>query len=228
MKVLAISGWKQGGKDTSAEYLIEKYGATRVSFADPLKDLAAAEYDIPREAFDRPELKEQPILHMPVDPQDKFSKMLSEFMIKEFRTSSGEQPIGFYYNEHGMFLGYMGGQYELKSTVYWTPRALAILKGSGNRAVRSDFWVSQAAKMAKERGGVVVISDLRYKSEMNQLQAIFGGDLVTIRVQRHDTSPSTDPSERDLDDAKFDYWIQNRGTKEDLYAQLNDIMNSVL
>lgn len=236
MKVLAISGWKQGGKDTSAEYLIEKYGATRVSFADPLKDLAAAEYDIPREAFDKPELKEKPILTMPVNPQDAFSRMLNEFMFKEYRNKDGAQPTGFYYSDYGFtgtfentgFDGKPSPGMTLHDVVYWTPRALAILKGSGNRAVRSDFWVAQAAKLAKSRGGIVVISDLRFKSEMTQLREAFGEDIVTIRVQRHDTSPSTDPSERDLDDAKFDYWIQNRGTKEDLYAQLNDIMNSVL
>lgn len=221
MKLVAISGWKQNGKDTSADYLIAKYGATRVSFADPLKDLAAAEYGIPREAFDKPELKEQPILSMPVKPQDGFSRMLNEFMVKEYRDAKGRQPVRFEYAATEYF-GVMADR--SMETVYWTPRALAILKGSGNRAVRSDFWVAQAAKLAKERGGIVVISDLRFKSEMAQLREAFGEDMVTIRVQRHDTSPSTDPSERDLDDGVFDHWVQNRGTLEELYAKLDAIM----
>lgn len=224
MKLIAISGWKQNGKDTSADYIIAKYDATRVSFADPLKDLAAAEYDVPREAFDKPELKEQPLLHLPVKPQDGFSRMLNEFMVKEYRDDKGRQPVRFEYFAQEFF-GVMADRSV--ETVYWTPRALAILKGSGNRAVRSDFWVAQAAKLAQKRGGIVVISDLRFKSEMKQLRDSFGDNIVTIRVQREDTSPSTDPSERDLDDGQFDHWVQNRGTLEELYEKLDVIMASL-
>lgn len=224
MKVLAISGWKQSGKDTLTDYLIAKHGATRVSFADPLKDMAAAEYGIPREAFDKPELKEQPILSMPVDPQDGFSRMLSEFMIKEFRCRRGIQPKSFIY-EDGQFKGNFGGGIEEETDyVYWTPRALAILKGSSNRAVRSDFWVSQAIKLAKSKGGLIVISDLRYKSELNQMREAFGDNMVTLRVQRYETSPSTDPSERDLDDAKFDFHISNTGTLQELYDKMEGLL----
>ena len=232
MKVIAISGWKQNGKDTLADYLISKHEATRVSFADPLKDLAAAEYGVAREAFDKPELKEQPILSMPVEPQDGFSRMLSEFLIREFRSAKGKQFKEFHYDSKGKFLG----QEEIPGTewktyvlepLYWTPRALAILKGSSNRAVRSDFWVAQAIKLANARGGLIVISDLRYKSELNQMREAFGDNMVTLRVQRYDTSPSTDPSERDLDDAKFDFHVQNRGTLDELYAQMEDILKTI-
>lgn len=225
MKLIAISGWKQNGKDTLADYLIVRHGATRVSFADPLKDLAAAEYGVPREAFDRPELKERPILSMPVDPQDGFSRMLSEFLVKEFRNERGGQPTVFeYYNGH--FVGNSNDGYGY-CQLYWTPRALAILKGSGNRAVRSDFWVAQAIKLAKEKDGMIVISDLRYKSEMSQMRAAFGDDMVTIRVQRYETSPSTDPSERDLDDGKFDFHVSNTGTLQELYDKMEALLAQI-
>lgn len=222
MKVVAISGWKQNGKDTLADYLIANHGAARVSFADPLKDMAAVEYGIPRESLDLPNQKEKPILSMPVNPQDDFSRMLSQFMIKEFRTTQGLQPDGFVYL-NGEFFGTLAGE---NLRVYWTPRALAILKGSSNRAVRSDFWVSQAIKLAKSKGGLIVISDLRYKSELAQMRTAFGDDMITLRVQRYDTSPSTDPSERDLDDAKFDFHVSNRGTIAELYAQMETILRS--
>lgn len=229
MKVFAISGWKQNGKDTVAEYLIEKYGAKRVSFADPLKDMAAKEYDIPREAFDRPELKEQPILHLPVNPQDGFSRNLSEFLVKEFRSTQGVQPEHFTYI-NGEFYGQVRDKEDsegkaglINVRVYWTPRALAILKGSSNRTVRSDFWVAQAIDLAKSKGGIVVISDLRYQSELAQMRSAFGDSLETLRVQRHDTSPSKDPSERDLDEAKFDFFLDNRGTLQDLYDKVDGL-----
>lgn len=220
MKLLALSGWKQSGKDSLADYLIAKHEATRVSFADPLKDMAAAEYGVPRKAFDLSSRKEQPILSMPVNPQDAFSKTLCEFMFKEFRDLTGRQPQSFVYDEGG-FCGSFG---IARATLYWTPRALAILKGSSNRAVRSDFWVAQAIKLVKSRDGLIVLSDLRYKSEMAQMREAFGSDMVTLRVQRYDTSPSTDSSERDLDDGKFDFHVDNRGTLEELYAKMKAIL----
>ena len=36
--ILGLSGYAQTGKDTIASYLIEKYGFTRVSFADPIRE----------------------------------------------------------------------------------------------------------------------------------------------------------------------------------------------
>lgn len=241
MKLIAVSGWKQNGKDTLADYLIANHEAKRVSFADPLKDLAAAEYEVAREAFDKPELKEQPLLHLPVDPQDGFSRNLCEFMFKEFRNDKGHQASKFSYVD-GKFVGTVyykeGKPIQIdplnwtmdiavdRSVLYWTPRALAILKGSSNRAVRSDFWVAQAISLAKAKGGLVVISDLRYKSELKQMRDAFGSDMVTLRIQRYDTSPSTDPSERDLDDAKFDFHVENRGTLADLYAKIEEILKA--
>jgi hypothetical protein len=237
MKVLAISGWKQNGKDTLADYLVANHGGQRVSFADPLKDLAAAEYGVPREDFDLPSRKEQPILRLQVYPQDAFSRMLSEFLFREFRDAAGNQPVGFEYRQ-----GEMYGLFQIDPVtgapvkeggiteghrLYWTARALAIMKGSSNRAVRSDFWVAQAIDLAKKKGGLIVISDLRYKSELGQMRSAFGDDMVTIRVQRYETSPSTDPSERDLDDAKFDFYVDNRGTLEQTFAQMEDILEQV-
>lgn len=218
MKVLAISGWKGSGKDTLAAYLIEKRGAVRVSFADPLKDMVAEEYGIDRTSLDDPNQKERPILTLPVDPKDAYSRMISEFLFKEFRTVKNKQVVGFTY-ENELFKGTTGQPFEHPS-LFWTPRALAILKGSTNRAVRSDYWVQRAIGKIRASETLVVISDLRYKSELKQLKDAFGDELSTVRVERFDTSPSSDPSERDLDDASFDYRINNRSTRENAFEQL--------
>jgi len=38
MNIIGISGLKQSGKDTAAQYLVKNFGFTRVAFADPIKD----------------------------------------------------------------------------------------------------------------------------------------------------------------------------------------------
>lgn len=223
--IVCISGWKKNGKDMLAEYLINNYSATRVSFADPLKDMVAEEYGVDRASLDDQDRKECPLLDMPVNPQDSYSRMISEFLFKEFRLKSGLQPTTFTYN-NGHFQGVINSAFSedpnhtITETAYWTPRALAILKGSTNRSVRSNYWVQKAIEKIRNTQEMVVISDLRYKSEMNQIKEAFGDDAVFIRVQRFETSPSTDPSERDLDDANFDYYIDNTGTKEESCGQL--------
>lgn len=226
MKVIAISGWKRSGKDTAANYIIDKHNGMRVAFADPLKDMVATEYGIPRDHCDNPEYKEQPILDMPVTPKDNFSLEVAKLMYKEFRTEGGHPVSDYHADVSGAFLGVSGRDvYQL----YWTPRALCILKGSVNRAVRSDFWVQTAINQIEnsQYKGNFVISDLRYRSELTQLKEAFGKNLITIRVNRFETCQSEDASERDLDLARFDVVLNNTGTLEEFYVKLDEVMNGI-
>lgn len=226
MKVIAISGWKRSGKDTAAAYLINK-GYTRAAFADVLKDMVANEYDIPRNHCDDPEFKEAPILTMPVIPKDDFTLMISRMMFREFRTEGGHVPLDYHVDPSGAFLGVLGREAR---QLYWTPRALCILKGSVNRAIDSSYWVGRTiddikSKRANDFTGnsKFVISDLRYRSEVEQLRQAFGKDLVIVRVNRFDECQSTDPSERDLDNYMFDVVIENKGSLDELYEKLEKL-----
>jgi hypothetical protein len=238
MKVIAISGWKRSGKDTIAAQLIEKYGFTRVAFADPLKDSVAREYGIPREHCDDPAFKEAPILHLPLSPKDQFGLGVAELIYKECRTADGKTPFDYWIDPSGAFLGvYSYGsaftERETVSQLYWTPRALCILKGSINRVVRSDYWVKAAIEgiqtasthaMNDPSFGGFVISDLRYKSELAQLRQAFGKNLITVRINRFDECNSQDASERDLDNGVFDVTIENRGTLEELLSKVKELV----
>lgn len=247
MKVIAISGWKRSGKDTTADELVKNHNFKRIGFADPLKDSVASEYGIPRSHCDDPEFKEKPILHLPLSPRDAFSLGAAKLVYKECRTEDGKTPFDHWIDPSGAFLGVVsyGTAFTERETVaqlYWTPRALCILKGSINRTVRSDFWVKAAIDSIK--GNIVchatrdpiataerekqcnnfVISDLRYKSELAQLKQAFGKDILTVRVNRFDDCNSQDASERDLDDGVFDVVIENRGTLEELLAKVKELV----
>ena len=227
--VICISGYKFSGKDTCANYLVEKYGAVRVSLADPLKDLVSVEYGLDRASLDNPQLKEEPLLHLPVEPKDDFTRMISEFMFKEFRDERGRQPIKYVTGDNFCGIFSDAGQEKL----YHTPRSLCILKGSTNRIVKSNFWVEKTFEKIDESlknnpNRIVVVPDLRYKSEMLQFRKKFGDDFNTIRITRHESSPSNDPSERDLDGSKFDFHVDNSGILEYTCKQLDSIINSLI
>jgi hypothetical protein len=225
--LICFSGFKGSGKDSCANYLIQHHNAVRVAFADPLKDMVSAEYDVNRQHLDDPDFKEQPILDLPVEVKDGFTKILAEFMFKEFRTSKGKVPIGFEYYEDKYYGVIEGTNEPIATRVYHTPRSLAILKGSTNRLVRSDFWVHKACDKINKylaKGKLVALTDLRYKSEMEHLRDSFGKDVLFVRVNRFTKSQSNDPSENDLNDTVFDYTIDNTGTLEDTYKQLEEVL----
>lgn len=229
MKLIAISGWKRSGKDTIAGELINAHEFKRVAFADPLKDSVAKEYNIPREHCDDPAFKEAPILHLPLSPKDAFGLGAAQLIYKECRTADGKTPFDNWIDPSGAFLGvYSNGsaftERETVGQLYWTPRALCILKGSINRVVRSDYWVKAAIDQIKNNPGNYVISDLRYQSELVQLKQAFGRDIVTVRVNRFDDCNSQDASERDLDNGVFDVTIENRGTLEELLAKVKELV----
>jgi hypothetical protein len=244
MKVVAISGWKRSGKDTVAGQLIETEGFKRVAFADPLKDSVAREYSIPREHCDDPAFKEAPILHLPLSPKDAFSLGLSKMMFKECRSEDGKTPFDFHVDPSGAFMGIVGydtafTEREAVKQLYWTPRALCILKGSVNRTVRSDFWVQAAINSIKGQAEPMhkidfdghknfVISDLRYQSEVNQLRQAFGKDLITVRVNRFETCNSQNASERDLDNGTFDVIIDNTASLEELQLKVQQLVKERL
>lgn len=227
MTIVAFSGFKFSGKDTSANYLAEKYGFKRISFADPLKDMVAMFFNVPRSYLDDSNHKESPLLDKPVPTTDGFTSMISEFMVREFRTAKNFPPDVSNIRSHEGVLQTFTNDWE---NLYHTPRSLAILVGSSMRAADPAFWVKQAVKVIKvlqEVYGVrnFAISDLRYQSEINQLREVFGIELVTIRINRFDSSPSSDPSERDLDNYLHDFNVRNTGTLEELRGKIDEIVN---
>lgn len=226
--VVAFSGFKQSGKDSSVNYLVDKYNFRRISFADPLKDTVTKSFYIPREWLDDPKHKEKPLTEYPAPAADEFTKMVNQFMVREFRTTGGFPPAAADIRVRNGYLQTFTNEWE---NLYHTPRSLAILVGSSMRAGDSAFWVKKAIDKIEELKceGIsnFAISDLRYKSEAKQLREVFGNELVTIRINRFDSSPSTDPSELDLVDYNHDFSVENKGTKEELFAKVDEIINTL-
>lgn len=216
IKVIALSGWKGSGKDTVASILIGSHGYKRYAFADVLKDMVADEFNIPRNYCDDVSVKESPLSQYEVNPQDAFSRMIaSSGLLREFAYADGSKPAASASLEGAME----------KGKLYWTPRALCILKGSVARSVNSNYWVGRVIRKIYEDGSLrAVISDLRYKSEIKALREYYTDDEIKfVRVSRFDKSDSTDPSERDLDDYPFQHIIENRQSIAELKNAVNNL-----
>lgn len=195
--ILSLSAWKMSGKDTVADYLVKEYGFRKLSFAAALKDLVSTAYTIPRHYFDDQTLKELPLMSLPVVAADLSTQRVQGIFSSELQSG------------------------------YWTPRALCILEGSVKRAVENNYWVSQAIQELRNNPTQnYVITDMRYKSEANAISRMFPENKV-IRINRWPSSPTTDPSERDMDDFTFDSIMYNTYSKEFLYESTDILINSI-
>ncbi len=173
------------------EYLVNEYGYVRKSFADPLKELVAQTYSIPLEYMHTPGKKELPLNQYPAIPGDPFGEKIHDMLTAELKSG------------------------------FWTPRALCILEGSVKRSVHGNYWVAAVVKeILGSPDKKYVISDMRYKSEVDTLQ-MFIPDLVTVRIERAETVDTQDPSERNLDDFKFNYKINNRTSVSDFHERID-------
>lgn len=193
-RVIALSGYKNSGKDTVADMLVREHDYKKISFAEKLKDLVSTTYNVPRNDIDDRVKKEQPLVFLPVIPSDPFTAVVQGLLKSEL--SSG----------------------------YWTPRALCILEGSMKRSVNSNYWVSRVINEIKNNSNTkYVISDLRYITEADTLKLMIP-DIRLVRVERFEGSNTDDPSERNLDKYRFDVYIPNKDTMATLENNIRNIM----
>lgn len=222
-KIIALSGWAKSGKDTLAKYLEETVGTTRLAFADILKDEVSKQYGFPREWCDN-EHKEKALLKYPVMPKDVHAEEVFKMLYLEFR------------NPEGYKLGEFDSQKYLTAAAkgillptdyfYWTPRSILIIEGLTKRAVDSSFWTNKVInKIDTSSNNIYVVSDVRFKSELDALRSRFGEDLITVRIDRFIVNPSTNISETELDNEEFDVKLNN---KEDFEAYFKEADNKLL
>ena len=69
-----------------------------------------------------------------------------------------------------------------------------------------------------------IISDMRYPNEKARVEVLQG---YSVRINRDNVQLIDHESETGLDDANFDYYIDNNGSLEDLQAQVRRILMSI-
>jgi dephospho-CoA kinase len=92
----------------------------------------------------------------------------------------------------------------------------------GREIFGQDFWVNQAMDEAR-RHEKVVFSDVRYP---NEIEAILEASGASWRVIKEGIEAVNDhSSENALDSHDFNQKIYNTGSKEDLYAKIDYLIN---
>jgi hypothetical protein len=109
-------------------------------------------------------------------------------------------------------------------------RQLLINIGQHMRAIRPTIWVDYVINKVKKEGAegdnkLFIIDDLRFKNELALAKTF--ENCVSIRLKRSSQLDINDTSENDLDDAQFDYYIENNGDAEDLKTKMAGLFEEI-
>lgn len=207
--ILGVTGFIGSGKDTVADYLCTFHGFKRVSFASTLKDAVSAVFGWDRELLEG-----------------------STKTSREWR----EQKDEWWSNRLGMNI---------------TPRW--ILQYWGTDVLRNhfhtDIWVASVENQLRKSKDDIVITDCRFANEVNSLKNVGG---ITCRVERGPKPDwyeaavlynkgewgnmywllsreelkrkNVHASEYSSVGLKYDHYIDNNGTINDLHEQINQLL----
>jgi len=180
--ILGLSGWARAGKDTVADYLVDKYGFVKMSFASPM-----------REALYR------------LNPRIQVAQMHAV-------------PLATVVDS-------MGWE-ELKAV---SPDIRPLMQRLGTEVGREmfgeNFWVDLAMKQAAQHERVV-FADCRFQNEANAIKEANG---FNWRISRPGFEAANDHiSEHDLDDFKFNLYLNNAHQVTHLHDAIDALIGNVI
>jgi hypothetical protein len=109
-------------------------------------------------------------------------------------------------------------------------RQLLINIGQHMRVIRATVWVDYVINRIKAEGAtgtnkVFIIDDLRMKNEISIVKEF--QPCYSIRMNRSSQLNIDDISENDLDDAKFDYYVDNNENLDELKIRIKEIWDDI-
>ena len=112
-------------------------------------------------------------------------------------------------------------------------RQLLINIGQKFREIRPSIWADVVVQQINDldigepENVIYVVDDMRFRNEVKSLGQY--GRLITIRLNRTEGQLNIDDiTEKDLDNHRFDHYIENDGTVKDLKQKIHQIYQSIL
>lgn len=107
-----------------------------------------------------------------------------------------------------------------------TVRGLLIQHAEEERRRDPEHWARRLVNHILLHSEIVV-TDFRFPTEFHVLRRVAlaaGAKLLTLRIERWSEPQLDDPTERGLDDFNFDEIIDNRGTMDELFERVDEIL----
>jgi len=210
-RIYLVSGKLRSGKNQFSDYLEEKYTLDKVEvvqdcFAQALKDGCKEDFKPLVDYLNKlqEEIKDTVELY---NWDDEFLECVSKMRTKD---------ENFYENKNDI------------------TRILLQLYGTEifRKRVNQDHWVKlMIDKIKKSDKQVFIITDVRFPNEINLVKNESDFDVISIRVER-DIDRSGKENEHESETAldtynDFDHFINNNGTLENLWNNMDSIYNEI-
>lgn len=185
--LIGILGKKRAGKDTFASRLVDAHGYRRAAFADALK---ASALDL------------DPIVSIEADE------------VGPLREAGFAVPWATPLARLSQIVDAVG--WEAAKEVREVRRILQAYGLSLRERTRDDLWIRAAIDPALATGEPVVVTDVRFPNEADEIQRLGGFLVRVVRPDRPDDG-DTHVSEIALDGRTVHFVATNIGTVEDLH-----------
>lgn len=213
MKLITLSAKARCGKDTTANYLNKRLrSSTSLAFATPMKDSIAREFS--------GYISREDVFGTGVD-RNSYEITISSPELKKRITRVFE---GFYYNTEHV-------DWSVVSNKGLTIRKLmqAIGTDIGVNQISKDMWVNEFSDTLIDIENrydyrVVIVTDCRQEHEMNFLRK---QNSVVIHIIRETGLEDNHITEKGLPVLGGDFVVDNNSTLEDLYRQLDGILEQL-
>lgn len=218
--IVAFSGNKFAGKDTTAEGLIRFHKFKRIGLADKLKDVCSEVFQIPRQDMDDPSKKES-----------LFEKKLSitiEHIDSLLRTI---QRDGFEFEYEKVFEDV---RTDFQGRILRSIRDMLQTVGTDicRNYIKDDIWLQYVKSTILNYSGNLVITDARFENERNFLAEL--GAVMILVIRPGFENKSTHVSENQLGSQEdYDVVVINDSTitalQSDIamwYTVMRDALNS--
>lgn len=206
-KVIGIAGLKRVGKDTAANFFVEK-GYSKLNLADELKDKCSEWWNIPRAYFDDENKKETKFTRAIV-VDSNVAKAIVEYASQ----------FDYYFNKEKLYN-------SIFQAIYTSPRQMMQHVGSEvfRNNVHPDFWIDRYLDSVYNRDKVVT-ADIRFENERKLIKKL-GGQVLLVKRNLTHTVTDNHVSENSLgDESEYDVIIENNNSVEKMYEQLGVLSN---
>lgn len=204
--ILSLSGLKGSGKDAVASFLIRKYKFTRISLADPLKEVCARVINKPIDIFHNVAIK---------DKNFDIALQFDDTMLANlaFELNSLQYDV-----TPSLFSSFLGTQLR-------NPREVLTFIGTDlcRKYVDNDIWLKLAKQAIENTEGNIVVTDSRFANERNMIKNLRG---ILAFVDRPSVTQSFDrtsahESETDQLNESYNVYINNNDSLNSLEQEID-------
>lgn len=183
-KIVALSGFKRSGKDTTFNIISAKTDSNKIELARRLKSVCETAFDLKKGIFDDDAIKEKEVIYVVITIA-KINRVCKEFGVKEI--------LGL--NEAQMSKLVRKAAKKVRGMVIKTPRKLAQLVGTEVlRTFHDDIHLIAAEKSMVENK-LNIVTDCRFANEVEFFKKKFNAKVLFIQNNKMEAHAA---KERDM------------------------------